>query len=107
MSEHFVTTEKNEHFVTASEYFVTKESNKSEYFVTRSEYFVTKRYFSPFFFLSYTISALVTKYSLAVTKYSLVVTKGSLKNCGNKVPAAKNTPENENKRKVHIRTKLG
>ena len=49
-----------------------------EYFVPTSEYFVTKRYFSPFFFLSYTISALGTKYSLLVTKYSLLVTKYSL-----------------------------
>ena len=50
---------------TGCRYFVTT----SEYFVTKSEYFVAKRYFSPFFFLSYTISALVTKYSLVVKKY--------------------------------------
>ena len=72
-----------EYFVTTSEYFVPKENN--EHIVTKSEYFVTKRYFSPFFFLSYTISALGTKYSLLVTKYSLLVTMCSLQIFGNKV----------------------
>ena len=72
-----------EYFVTTSEYFVPKENN--EHIVTKSEYFVTKRYFSPFFFLSYTISALGTKYSLLVTKYSLLVTMCSLQIFGNNV----------------------